>query len=113
MSMIWQSEKPVVRSTEQSSLPSVDGLSLLNNHAHLLVCLLRNNKQTLRNVAEQIGITERAAQRIVAELESLGILERTKVGRRNQYTINTNVRLTNAVENGLTIGDILAPFASQ
>ncbi len=59
----------------------------VTNHAYVLRCLAREPSLTLREVAERVGITERAVQRIVAELEEAGYLVRGKDGRRNRYVI--------------------------
>jgi hypothetical protein len=59
----------------------------LTNHAYVLRCLALFPNLTLREVAERIGITERAVQRIVAELEHEGYLMRVRVGRCNRYTL--------------------------
>jgi len=61
--------------------------SFLTNHAYVLRSLAREPGLTLREVAERIGITERAVQRIVAELEEGGYLLRAREGRRNRYVI--------------------------
>jgi len=59
----------------------------VTNHFYVLRCLARDSSLTLREVAERIGITERAVQRIVAELEEGGYLVRAREGRRNRYLI--------------------------
>ena len=61
--------------------------TFLTNHAHVLLSLASNPDATLREVAEQVGITERAAHRIVGELEHEGALTRSRDGRRNHYEI--------------------------
>lgn len=43
--------------------------TFLTNHAHVLLCLARDPELRLRDVAERVGVTERAVQRIVADLE--------------------------------------------
>mgnify|MGYP002642605003 FL=1 len=65
----------------------------------------------LRQVAMQVGITERAVQRIIADLEEAGILEREKVGRQNQYRIMTDKSLRHSVESHRTIEDLLSLMA--
>lgn len=60
---------------------------LLTNHAHVLLCLRREPEARMREVAARLGITERAVQRIVAELSVAGCLVREKVGRRNRYQV--------------------------
>ncbi len=84
------------------------GWTFLTNHSHVLVALLRNPEQTLREVSLQVGITERATQRIVAELEDAGVLSREKDGRRNRYTIHLESPLRHSLESGHTVGDLLA-----
>ena len=83
------------------------GWTFLTNHAHVLVCLTRDPGERLRDVASQVGITERAVQKIVMELEAGGVLTRTRVGRRNSYQIHRNQHLRHPVENSKTIGELL------
>ena len=61
--------------------------TFLTNHAHVLVCLTQNPEARMRDVAQLIGVTERAVQRIVAELEEAGYLTHEREGRRNHYTV--------------------------
>ena len=79
----------------------------LTNHAHVLLCIARDPQARTRDIAEQVGITERAAQRIVAELIAEKYLTRTKVGRRNHYTINRRGRLRHPIFRKLAIGPLL------
>lgn len=81
--------------------------NFLSNHTHVLVCLTRDPEMRLREVAEKVRITERAVQRIVGELVSVGVLTKVKVGRRNLYQVHGDVPLQHALENHRTIGDIL------
>ena len=81
--------------------------NFLTNHAHVLICLSRNPAQPLREVALSGGITERAVQRIVAELERAGYLERKRVGRQNHYEILVDGKLRHPLVALLTIGDLL------
>jgi len=71
------------------------------------VCLAANAEQTLRDVSLQVGITERAVQRIVADLEAAGVLTREREGRRNRYVLDLDVHLRHALERHCRIGDIL------
>lgn len=86
--------------------------TFLTNHAHVLLCVAGNPNTRLRDVAEQVGITERAAQRIVTELEEAGYLEREREGRRNVYRLNTAMPLRHPLDNGRHIGDLLTAFAN-
>ncbi|MFL5861216.1 MAG: helix-turn-helix transcriptional regulator [Solirubrobacteraceae bacterium] len=79
----------------------------LSNHAHVLLCIARDADYRTRDIAEQVGITERAAQRIVSDLIAEGYLKRTKVGRRNRYEINRHAHLRSAAFRDLEIGPLL------
>lgn len=81
--------------------------TFFTNHAHVLVCLADDGGMRLRDVAQKVGITERAVQRIVAELEEAGVLERQKDGRRNQYTIHLDRPLRHPLEAHCTVGDFV------
>jgi predicted transcriptional regulator len=82
--------------------------TFLTNHAHTLVCIARDPGLRLRELAEQVGVTERAAQRIVGELVDAGYLIRRKEGRRNSYRVRGDRPLRHPVERGHDIGEILA-----
>ncbi len=85
--------------------------TFLTNHAHVLLCVAENPNVRLREVATLVGITERAAQRIVAELEEAGYLERERDGRRNVYRLKPNMPLRHPLEQDHRIGELLAAFA--
>lgn len=86
---------------------TVGGWTFLTNHSHVLLCLAAEPDLRLRDVAERVMITERAVQRIVADLEAAGILNRSREGRRNQYQVNGASRLRHPVEAHCTIIDLL------
>ena len=79
----------------------------LTNHAHVLILLARDPNATMREVADSVGITERAVQRIVAELEETKVLKRSRSGRRNIYAVNTRLALRHPVESHCTVADLL------
>jgi predicted transcriptional regulator len=81
--------------------------TFLTNHAHVLIALQANPGMILREVAQEVGITERAVQRIVQELEEQGYLVRHKVGRKNQYEVLSDLPLRHPLECHRTIGDLL------
>lgn len=81
--------------------------TFLSNHGHVLVCLARDPDARLRDVAAQVGITERAVQQIVNDLVAEGYLEKHKVGRRNHYRLQPEGRFRHPLEAGLTIGDFV------
>lgn len=82
--------------------------TFLSNHAHVLLCLARDAESRLRDVAVEVGITERAVLKIVRELEDGGFLTRERMGRRNRYVIHRDVRLRHPVEAHRTVGDLIA-----
>ncbi|MDB5347308.1 MAG: hypothetical protein JWP89_5685 [Schlesneria sp.] len=81
--------------------------TFLTNHLHVLILLSRNPSVVLRNVALQVKITERAVQRIIADLEAGGYIEREKVGRQNHYRIRVDQPLRHTIGSHLRIGDLL------
>lgn len=85
----------------------VPGWTFLSNHTHVMVCLAGNSDLTLRDIAQTIGITERAVHRIVSELEDADALTRERVGRRNVYRIHPELHLRHPLESHCTIGEIL------
>jgi len=87
--------------------------NFFTNHAHVLFYLKAHPDEPLRKVALAIGITERAVQRIVAELEEGGCLTRTRVGRKNHYEINGSVPLRHSLESRQTVQDLLDFVAAR
>lgn len=81
--------------------------TFLTNHAHVLLCIARDPGIRLRDVAEKVGITERAAQAIVSELETEGYLVRVRVGRRNRYRLKTHRPLRHPLENAHKVGELV------
>lgn len=81
--------------------------TFLTNHAHVLLCISTDHSMRLREVAERVGITERAAQRIIRDLCDAGYLTRTRVGRRNHYEVNAELPLRHPVENTRQVGALL------
>ncbi len=91
------------------------GWTFLTNHAHVLLCIARDESSRLRDVAEQVGITERAVRRIVLELATGGYVVKRRLGRRNSYEINPCLALRHSLEHEHTIGqllDLLLPAVS-
>lgn len=84
--------------------------TLFTNHGHVLISISRNPDQPLRDVAHEVGITERAVQRIVAELEEADFIERRREGRQNHYTIHPKAHLRHPLEAATTLEDFLKPF---
>ena len=74
------------------------GWTFLTNHAHVLFCIAEDPEVRLRDVAARVGITERAVQRIVTDLEGEGYLKVSKEGRRNRYQVNYDLPLRHQIE---------------
>lgn len=81
--------------------------TFLTNHAHVLICLAQNPESRMRDVAERVGITERAVQRIVGDLEEAAAITRERDGRRNRYRINPARPLRHPVESHCSVGELL------
>jgi predicted ArsR family transcriptional regulator len=79
----------------------------LTNHTQVLLCIARTPDVRLRDVAEQVEITERAAQRILADLVEAGFIDRERHGRRNHYRINPDVHMRHPAQEGVEVGILL------
>ena len=73
----------------------------------MLLCIAQDANVTLRDVAIKVGITERAAQRIVADLVDAEIIDRRRVGRRNHYLVNRDAAMRHAAQANHQIGPLL------
>ncbi|MGZ4173236.1 MAG: helix-turn-helix transcriptional regulator [Solirubrobacteraceae bacterium] len=82
--------------------------SFLTNHAQVLLCIAHNPAIRLREIGDAVGITERAAHRIVTNLAQAGYISRQRVGRRNRYTIEPDLPLPEPLARERRIGDLLA-----
>jgi hypothetical protein len=87
--------------------------TFLSNYGHVLVCLARNRDARLRDVAEAVGITERAVQKIVRDLQAADFLVVSKHGRCNRYRINKRKALRHPLEAHCTVGKLLALVAAS
>jgi len=89
--------------TDSASIPP---WTFFTNHGHVLLLLAREPDMVLRDVAVRVGITERAAQRIVGDLEQAAYLTRERDGRRNHYVVHLDQPLRHPLEAPTTIGDL-------
>jgi len=87
--------------------------TFLTNHAHVLLCVAADPDVRLREVAERVGITERATQRIVAELEAEGYLSHERIGRRNHYEVHASLPMRHPLEDHLEIGALLRVLSER
>jgi MarR family protein len=106
--MTIQSRKASLVYMSQGATPS---WSFLTNHAQVLLCIAHDPGVRLREIGEAVGITERAAHRIVVELAAAGYISRRRNGRRNHYTINSHLPLPDPLASEQKIGDLLAILA--
>ena len=83
------------------------GWRFVTNHTQVLLCLARDPDVRLRDVADTVGITERAAQRILADLVHAGFVTRQRVGRRNRYLVNRDQEMRHPAQAGHSIGSLL------
>jgi DNA-binding MarR family transcriptional regulator len=98
--------KPQSASASENGKAS-HGWTFLTNHAHVLAVLHSDPEKVLREVAIEVGITERAVQRIVQDLEEEGFIQRERVGRQNRYRILKGQSLRHPIEAHRKIGDLL------
>jgi len=87
--------------------------TFLTNHAHVLFCLTKDPEIRLRDVADKVGITERAVQRIVTELETAGFITRQRNGRRNSYIVHRHHPLRHPIESHRSVNDLLNLILAQ
>ncbi len=89
------------------------GWSFLTNHARVLACIANDPGVRLRDLAGAIGITERSAFAIVADLTEAGYVVKEKDGRRNRYSIQVHVPLHEVTETEKTTGELLKLLLSK
>jgi DNA-binding MarR family transcriptional regulator len=89
-------------------MPEPATWSFLTNHARVLICIAEDPGIRLREIGETVGITERAAHRIVGELVDAGYVSRRRVGRRNQYIVRSDLPLPDSPARNRRVGDLLA-----
>ena len=86
--------------------------SLITNHGLVLAAISRNSRKTIRQIGDDVGVTERTAYGIVVDLEKAGYIKRKKVGTRNIYTINHDMPLLSRLSDA-SVGDLLVLFGWQ
>jgi predicted transcriptional regulator len=79
----------------------------LTNHTQVLLCIARDSEVRTRDIAQMVGITERAAQRIVADLADAGFITIERVGRRNRYVVDREAAMRHDAQAGHEIGELL------
>jgi DNA-binding MarR family transcriptional regulator len=102
-----QHEKLSSSDGQEGSSPGASGWDFLTNHAHVLTCVAHDPGIRLRDIAAAVGITERAAHRILTELVEGGYVLREREGRRNRYTVVTDLPLRHPLVQEREVGDLL------
>jgi DNA-binding MarR family transcriptional regulator len=98
----------ISRDPQQSSTSTASASwDFLTNHAHVLTCIADDPGIRLRDIAAAVGITERAAHRILSELVDEGYVRRQREGRRNRYAVVTDLPLRHPLVQEREIGDLL------
>lgn len=86
--------------------------TIFSNHAHVLVCIVRNPEERVREIARKVGITERAVQRIIGDLEEGGVIARERLGRSNRYKLSLDRPLRHPLEANTTIAKVIRVIES-
>src|SRR6187431_2095814 len=90
-----------------TTIPPMPEWSFLTNHARALLCIARDPGVRLREIASTLGITERTAYGVVADLTDAGYVIKERDGRRNRYEIQHHLPLAEPTSEELSIGDVL------
>jgi predicted transcriptional regulator len=94
-------------------IPGVPTWTFLSNHALALLCVVRTPGMRLRDIASEVGITERAAHRIMSDLVEAGYLTRTKTGRRCHYEVHPELSLRGRLEHEHQVGEVLGVLLQE
>jgi DNA-binding MarR family transcriptional regulator len=89
------------------------GWTFVTNHLVVLLCIAEDTGVRMSDIAERVGVTERAVQRIVADLVDAGYLTRSRVGRRNHYEINDELPLRHLETQHRRIRELLVLLAKD
>jgi predicted transcriptional regulator len=87
--------------------------TFLSNHTHVLICIVKDPTVRMRDLADEVGITERAIQRIVADLRDAGYLSLERKGRRNHYLVHTQRPMRHPVESHCLVSELLDPILNH
>ena len=93
------------------SPPEDRAWTFVTNHFLVLLCVARNPDVRVRDIANMVGITERATQTMLSDLEQAGYLDRTRVGRRNHYQVRWTANFRHPLVRPSRIGDVLEALA--
>ena len=97
---------------DQSGGSSAGSWTLLTGHGHVLVEIARNPQARIRDISAAAGLTERTVQAIVADLEAVGYITRSRTGRRTRYTVRHDSQFRHPAQEGLRVGPLLDLLAA-
>lgn len=84
-----------------------DSWTFLSNHGHVLMCIAQDPRARVRDISEQVGITERSVTGILSDLEDARVIEKIKDGRRNSYRVKRSIKLRHPLESHRTVGSLI------
>lgn len=87
--------------------------ALLTSHGLTLLVLADKPEATTREIANDLGITERSVQKIVSDLYSADYVKKDKIGRRNRYEVNHEKPLSHPLKRDKTVGNLLVELAGR
>jgi predicted transcriptional regulator len=96
-----------------TTTPATPTWTFVTNHALVLLRIAQDPEIRLRDVAASVGITERAVQRIISDLEAGGYLSRTRVGRRNRYQVRGDMPFRHPSQRHHEVGQLLAVLGAD
>lgn len=109
IAFVTRTGKPqIMKRIDPPSSPPPPAWTFLTNHAHVLLSVAKDPAARVRDLAVTVGITERAVQRILTELEEAGYLTRERDGRRNTYEVSGDLPLRHPVEQHRKVSELLA-----
>ena len=100
-------EKSLIRNQQYSTGKDLPCWSFLSNHTLVMMCLVDDPLMRMRDIAYRVGITERAVQRILTELEEYGFITRHRDGRRNSYSIHMNQPIGHPMTGTNSVADLM------
>jgi MarR family protein len=104
---------PTISPTRSEPEHAVPDFAFLTNHGKTLLLIARDRRIRMRDIAALLQITERATQRIVADLARAGYVERERDGRRNLYNVRTDIPLGLPMQRDIDIGSLLAILVAE
>jgi DNA-binding MarR family transcriptional regulator len=101
------------RAAKTANTRAMPDFAFVTNHGKTLLLIARDRQIRMRDLADRLHITERATQRIVADLARAGYIDRAREGRRNLYSVNTHAPLGLPIQRDIDIGSLLDILVAQ